>query len=268
MWKILRNLNINFYLIIIFVLLALAASSFYYQKIGIPRAEKAVLSQADINFMEKQKVAVVKEGAGISKYTQLSREVVEENIEIKEVPLMFSAKDIVSSKESLINKFAREDFSAGEQIIRSKLAEEARLYRDFDRLKEYCVSNLVADKADKGSLVDLVVNYGTGDYDVLLPKRRIVDMLSNMEGKDRTYTMVFEVDEIDYRDLELAQQLGSLEIRLYIDESQPASLKTFDFDSAINKLQIKGNTDKSKNTGDSERKISPDNQSEDGFSQQ
>ena len=52
------------------------------------------------------------------------------------------------------------------------------------------------------------------------------------------YTLVLALNEEEYRDLELAKTLGKLETRLYLDESQPASKKTFNYEIQLNKSKI------------------------------
>lgn len=240
----LKQLNINFYLLIVTLLLTLAASGFYYQKYSIPKyiskAKAEVLIQSDISAMPKQSVLVVKEGCVIGTMTQFTPEVLQEKIEVKEIPTIFLIEGAINSTSSVENKYAKYELSAGQQITQNLLSDQKRLFTNYDRLKEFEVTNLVLSRAGKGSLVDLIINYDDGDYDVVLIKKYIVDIKTNESGKN---FMVFEVDEIEYRDLQLAQKLGNFEIRLYLDEDQPASAKTFRYEKAINRAKIAPNAD-------------------------
>jgi hypothetical protein len=75
---------------------------------------------------------------------------------------------------------------------------------------------------------------------VVVPKTKVRKIYKS-ESKDGTissYTLIFSLDELSYRDVLLASKLGYLETRLYIDESQKASEKTFNYSVQSKKIPL------------------------------
>src|SRR5690606_19539751 len=111
-------------------------------------------------------------------------------------------------------------------------------YEDYDRMKEYSIYNTVAGQVAAGNIVDVIVNYDDGTYDVVLAKKKIKNIryqgsvahdgtLTLESGTTAAATVVFDVDEVEYSDLEASRQKGRFEVRIYLDEDQPASAVTF-----------------------------------------
>ena len=152
-----------------------------------------------------------------------------------------------------------EDLRQNEQVNKSSLSDEEVWFGRYERIKEYIVKTIVAEEVEEGNLVDLIVNYGDGDYDVVLSKVKVKKLLKgNVMGsdtetresslyRDNEYMVTFGVDEIDYRDLIAAEKLANLiaekhetegyfELRLYIDNDQPPSMKTFNYETKYKKM--------------------------------
>lgn len=164
---------------------------------------------------------------------------------------------------------ALEDLRYGEQISLGSINKDKKQFEDYDRMKEYPIRSIVAGEVKTGNYVDVVVSYNNGDYDVVVAKKKVLKLIetdvdpsktqtqqepqknntigaapSQEPNKPQTtqlkeYTMIISVNEEQYRDMELAKQIGSLETRLYFDESQPPSKTTFNYDSAMKKSQHK-----------------------------
>jgi len=230
--------------------LVIAGLIFYYNNIVIPnvqqKTELQVRRDIDLNAMPKVKTAIVTGNQGIARYTLITEDIADSCISIVEIPEKYAAKNVVTDKSQLINKVAKEDLRPGEQILNDSLSQDVKWFKDFERLKEFEVYGIVAGEVKSGNIVDILVNYGNGDYDVVVPKIKVHKLLegSGRDGNNskahpgESYKIILSVDEDQYRDLEIAKKLGVLETRLYIDESQPTSAKTFVYEKAVEKLNI------------------------------
>jgi len=254
------------------ICLILSAIIFYYNNIKIPkvikRVENEVKRKIDVEAMPKRQVAVIIDKNGIDKYTTLTDEIIKNKIQVKEVPVPFIVEGAVSDFKFLKDKVTKEDLRYGEQIHYNSLSDKSNWYDDNDRLKEYRVKNLVADTVCEGNLVDVIINYENGDYDVVLSKTKVIKIVSPFDSEskegsqdegqefdknnpakrtdeDMEFLVVFSVNsEEDYKNLNLASKLGYFETRKYVDEKQKASKKTFDYEWAIKKLGLKEITSK------------------------
>lgn len=213
------------------ICILISAIIFYYQSIKIPKVQKEVKQQVDINAMPKKRVAVVSKNGPITKYTQINDEIIKEKIVMEEIPSDYTVPGVVIDTDLIKKKVAKEDLRPGEQITEESLSTEQKWYGDYDRLKEYNIRTMVAGEAQQGNIVDILVNYGNGSYDVVVPKTKIRKLIKDVD-KDKgteTYTTIIAVNEEMYRDLQLASKLGALETRLYVEENQKASTKTFNY---------------------------------------
>ena len=208
---------------------------FLYNNVIIPRMilakEKAVRAEIDVNAMPRKQVAVVKDKDGITKYTVLTDQIIDQKIELIAIPEKFVVKGAAIDLDMIKEKITKEDLRLGEQIVSDSLSNDKKWFGNYERLKEYEIKSIVADEVKPGNIVDIAVSYGNGKYDVVVPKIKVRKLITveDKEKKKNKYTIIIAVDEVMYRDLELAGKLGSLETRLYLDESQPASPKTFDY---------------------------------------
>lgn len=230
-------------------LILLAGIIYYFLNIRIPQissqVEEKVRREIDVNAMPKVRVAVVADESGIPKYTQINDEIIKEKIKYVEIPQPYVAQGAVFDTDIIKGKVTKEDIRIGEQIIADSFSTEKKWFGDYDRLKEYAVKSIVAGEVRAGNIVDLVVSYDNGRYDVVVPKTKIRKLIkgdlrtgSTTEGgvsevstDNEKYTIIVAVDEVAYRDLELASKAGKIETRLYIDEAQPASKKSFNFNA-------------------------------------
>lgn len=255
--------NREVYIPLIVFLLLLTATTFYYGNIKLPKElrdqEERLRQEIDVNAMPVVLTAIVKDPKGIPKYTKLTEKLIEERIEWVEVPEKFALQRGARSNIDLIGKVAMEDLRQNEQVNKSSLSDEEVWFGRYERIKEYIVKTIVAEEVEEGNLVDLIVNYGDGDYDVVLSKVKVKKLLKgNVMGsdtetresslyRDNEYMVTFGVDEIDYRDLIAAEKLANLiaekhetegyfELRLYIDNDQPPSMKTFNYETKYKKM--------------------------------
>lgn len=240
----------------------LAGIMFYYNNVKLPGVEKDMEAklrrEIDVNAMPKTKVAVIADKNGITKYTELTQKILKEKVKYIEIPTKYVAIGSITDFSLIIGKIAKEDLRYGEQVAIESLSSEKKWFGEYQRLKEYSVSSIVADEVKSGNIIDLLVSYGDGTYDVVVPKLKVIKLIMEAEGQqtkktsDSTtdegqstsfsgthkYTLILAIDEECYKDLELAKTLGKLETRLYLDESQPASMKTFNYEIAINKAKV------------------------------
>lgn len=225
-------------------LVMLSAVAFTYNTIILPKAvedaQNRLKLQIDENSMPKVKAAVITAASPIAKYTVLTDAVIQSSVKIIEMPEKYAAANHIKDIGSMRGKICKEDLRPGEQIVMDSLSSEEKWFSEQQRLKEYTISGIVAGEVKTGNIVDILVNYNNGTYDVVVPKIKVYRMLDAVRNdvqkaeqaqaarQQTQYTLIFAVDEQQYADMELASKLGKLETRLYIDESQPPSVRTFD----------------------------------------
>lgn len=271
-----KKIMTNEYIIsgIVFLLI-LSIVFFYFNNFKLPKVinetEAKVRQEVDVEAMPKVLVATVTDPEGIGKYTELTDKLIDEKIQLVEVPEPFAIHHGVSSLEELRGMVLKQDFRVGEQISKFALTEASKWYGRYDRLKEYHVKTIVADTVQVGHLVDVIIHYGNGDYDVLLSKVEVRGLIRGTETglepdetnpwnlyRDNDYLVTFAVDEKDYMNMKLAENLskvvsltyqrnlsdtqanafnGFFELRAYIDEDQPESVITFNYDKRLKQLE-------------------------------
>ncbi|MCD5410713.1 MAG: hypothetical protein LRZ93_03540 [Clostridiales bacterium] len=231
-------------LVIAVAFIIIAALIYYYNNIKIPQikelVENRVRMEIDVTAMPTKKVLVVKSEKGLAKNTKISLEIIEEHFEVLEIPIKFVARNTTGDIEALLGKVSTQNLSYGQQLIADFFIEHERKYGDSHRLKEYSVFNLVDGNVKAGNLVDIIVDYQNGDYDIVVSKIKIESISNRVidEQESKGYVIVMAVDEVQFRDLSLAEKIGVLKTRLYIDDEQKASDVTFDHIVAMEKLLI------------------------------
>ncbi|MGV8145847.1 MAG: hypothetical protein ACLKAK_03240 [Alkaliphilus sp.] len=225
----------------------IAALIYYYNNIKIPQikelVENEVRIEIDVMSMPTKKVYVVKSEKGLAKHTEISLEIIEEHFEVLEIPIKFVARNTTSNVEDILGKLSTQNLSHGQQLIGDFFIDPERKHGDSHRLKEYSVFNLVDGNVKTGNIVDIVVDYENGDYDIVVSKIRVRSVSNNTRNTgdaqdEKEYIIVLAVDEVQFRDLALAEKLGVLKTRLYIDGDQAESDVTFNHIVAMEKLLI------------------------------
>lgn len=196
------------------------------------------IQQVDLTAQPQTQVPVVKPGVKIAKYTQLTQQIVDQNIVMVPVPVSLAVDNASLDASMLVGRVVKGDLVGNTQISEDMLEDSAAWFGEYDRLSDYTVNNTVGGQVKEGNIVDVIVAYGNGDYDVVAAKKKITNIMptgavattSDTDGgvnlSDKN-DMVFAVNEQEYANLELAKKVGTLRVRIYMDESQPASKVTF-----------------------------------------
>ncbi len=237
--------NRRVHLVFAVFLVILSATVYFYENIRIPKLTKDVQAELrmeiDVNAMPKTSVAMVIDPEGIAKYTEITEEILDKKIKLVEVPTKFVPEGAVIDLSMILGKITKEPLRKGEQLILDSFSIEEKWFDEFERLKEYSIKSTVADTLKSGNIVDILVVYGNGDYDVVVPKVKIKKLvksdITNSDG-NKSVQIVIPVNEVDTRDMIAASQLGEFDVRIYLDESQSASPKTFDYEKAKEQLQL------------------------------
>lgn len=258
-------------LLIALMLVVISGILFYYNEIKIPRiaeqAKESLRFEIDETSMPKGKIWIVSNPMGIAKYTEMTEEIIREYASLVEIPIKYIVDGAIGEMEMIKGYITKDNLRYGQQLLADHLYSDQDWYGEADRLKEFRVTSLVANEVKGGNIVDVLVHYGNGDYDVVVSKikvRRIIEELGE-EGleKEAGYIIILAVNEAQYRDLTLASQLGNLETRLYLDIEQSPSPLTFNYQKAMElngltagkeKLGI-GNINDAEGTGINDNKI-------------
>lgn len=234
----------NFVNQIILLLISLSVLAAVYSFVIIPAVKKNEEEKYK-NFLQEQTsdylpVLIYKDKTILLPGT-LINETMRTKFEILKVP-KFCLIDCSTNDFSQIDGMTlRYPVSYGQQIASTMLDSVNPLQNGDERLKEFKIKSLVGETASQGNIVDIIVKYKNGEYDVVVPNIAIYSILNteNIENQNKRsvyykdekgyYTVLFAVNEVQYKDLEAAAQLGELETRLYVSSGQTPSDKTFDY---------------------------------------
>jgi len=237
-------------LVIILLVAGYTGVFYYYENVSVPAREKEAVElykqQVGFEYTTMKPVARMKKNVGIDKYTVIDQAMVDEYVEFVQMPLVVAEAGVIETKEELVNKVTKEEITPGEIILKEALEDNQVWFGDYDRIKDYKIKTNLSGTLKEGMLVDIIVVYANGDYDVVVPKQKVlklVDLAESGPNVDKTKGS-FEIlvsipNENDYRDMVLADTMGVFELRRYHDVGQPASEKTFDYKKmlAVKKLE-------------------------------
>ena len=142
--------------------------------------------------------------------------------------------DYVSDFEDICGLQLKYAICRGQQVSYQNFKEFLKDAEGNERLKEFRISSLVAGQAQPGRFADILLSYPDGSTAVVVPKIQIYDIQRDPEtngafiqDENECYTAVFAVTDEEYRDLVDAGKEGVLDLRIYIDQTQDASQKTY-----------------------------------------
>lgn len=122
----------------------------------------------------------------------------------------------------------------GQQVSFNNFKDFIKSGSSDEKLKEFYICSLVAGQAMPGRYVDILLRYPDGRSAVVVPKVQIYDIQSDAEtkgaalkDKNISYTAVFAVNDNEFDDLINACREGTLDIRVYMDDAQKASVKSY-----------------------------------------
>ena len=161
-------------------------------------------------------------------------EAVEACFEKVQMPLGCVTSDYVGNFEDICGLQLEYTICKGQQVSFRNFKDFLKDSDGSERLKEFEIVSLVAGQALPGRFADILLKYPDGSTAVVVPKIQIYDIQLNTEGslksdknKEKGYTVVFAVNEEEYDSLINAVKEGVLDIRIYIDEKQAPSEKTY-----------------------------------------
>lgn len=218
---------------LLFVVVALVAG--IYTFVVIPSVKKDMQKDFDARLAQElmsYKQVLIYDGATPLLEGSVITEINRANFKIVDVPKAALTSDYVSSFDDIIGCEVYYTICGGQQVSYSNFTQFESVNDPDERLKEFKIAGLVADHAMIGNYVDVLVCYEDG-YDVVVPKVQIYDIAIDQKNgtyeKDNNdmYTIVISVTEAEYSDLIHAKEDGVLDIRIYHDENQAASMKTY-----------------------------------------
>lgn len=148
-----------------------------------------------------------------------------------------------SAIQTIAGKVVKTKIEPGSIITYASLGEGEDVAVDsFKKQIQLKVENTVGVNLKTGKYVDIITKYENGEYDIVASKIIIDSVISTgvVEQTDESSTqevkavtdgvILVSLNDREYRDIELAQRLGKLSIRLYKSVEQYASAVTFDYD--------------------------------------
>ncbi len=258
-------------------LLLMAVVFIFVSQIYIPNERKKITDELKGQYA-LQSVFIAKDE--IAKGISISQQLFDQGtIAIENIPTTFIAKDegqalVYANSEytggnadsitsTIIGKEALRDIGKGE-ILTYTSFDSTKVLQPDHALKQVMVSvkNDAGDVLKTGKYVDIVVKYLNGDYDIVVPKI-LVDKVVVTKGTSedpaqqaealKTPEILIAVNEVQYRDLEIAKRLGELSIRMYTSPKQYPALQTFNYNKIVETIKNLNNAGEQKDAeGDAE----------------
>lgn len=142
-----------------------------------------------------------------------------------QMPLGCVTSDYVSEFEDIKGLQIEFTICKGQQISYNNFKEFLKDADGNERLKEFSINSLVAGQAIAGRFADILLKYPDGSMSVVVPKIQIYDIKDT--GDKDGYIAVFAVNENEHSDLIEAVKEGVLDVRIYLDDMQEPSEKTY-----------------------------------------
>ena len=160
-------------------------------------------------------------------------EAVETCFEKVQMPLGCVTSDYVGNFEDICGLQLKYTICKGQQVSSQNFKEFLKDGDGTERLKEFQIKSLVAGQAMPGRFADILLKYPDGSSAVVVPKIQIYDIQqedigSSAKNKNEDgYTVVFAVNEEEHNSLTEAVKEGLLDIRIYVNDEQLPSEKTY-----------------------------------------
>lgn len=142
-----------------------------------------------------------------------------------QMPLGCVTSDYVSEFEDIKGLQIEFTICKGQQVSYNNFKEFLKDADGNERLKEFSINSLVAGQAIAGRFADILLKYPDGSMSVVVPKIQIYDIKDT--GDKDGYIAVFAVNENEHSDLIEAVKEGVLDVRIYLDDMQEPSEKTY-----------------------------------------
>lgn len=142
-----------------------------------------------------------------------------------QMPLGCVTSDYVSEFEDIKGLQIEFTICKGQQVSYNNFKEFLKDADGNERLKEFSINSLVAGQAMAGRFADILLKYPDGSMSVVVPKIQIYDIKDT--GDKDGYIAVFAVNENEHSDLIEAVKEGVLDVRIYLDDMQEPSEKTY-----------------------------------------
>ncbi|MBR3838168.1 MAG: hypothetical protein IKJ75_00385 [Clostridia bacterium] len=225
----------NYILKIALLFVVIALVSGIYTFIVIPSVRKDMQKQFDEKIamqLKSYRQVLVYNGATPLLEGSVITEVNRENFTLIQMAKDAITSNYVTSFDDVIGCEVKYTICSGQQVSYENFTDFISTNDADERLKEFKIAGLVAEHAMIGNYVDIIVSYADG-YDVVVPKVQIYDIaidgehgeyIRDDEGK---YTIVVSITEAEHNDLIHASNDGILDIRIYHNEKQEPSVKTY-----------------------------------------
>lgn len=151
-------------------------------------------------------------------------EAVQTHFEKVQMPVGCVTSNYVSDFEEIYGLKLEYAICKGQQVSYNNFKAFLKDAEGNERLKEFEINSLVAGQAMPGRYADILLKYPDGSIAVVVPKIQIYDI---QRSEDEAYIAVFAINEEEHTDLVEAIKEGLLDIRIYLDEMQEASQKTY-----------------------------------------
>lgn len=276
-----RNIVSNYApIFIVLVLLAsIVGGYFYFQQVVIPTEVNEAVNKVEESYMaSRTTVLALKPEATIPKYTELTKEIIEANFELRTmdvnnlIPGSIQSSDYETAITMIEGKLAAYDLLSNQVIGESLLIEKEQWYEGYERIEDYRFNTIVGDTVKAGDYIDVKVNFEDGTSAIVYSKAKViaVNFIADSNGNvsmsiPNPYIVLLNVeDPITSRNLELAEKVGTFEASLYYNEAQLPSDETFDYKATLEHYKINQfTTESQESTSEENTSVSTDTEDND-----
>ena len=250
-----RNILSNYapMIVVLLLLISIIGGYAYFQQVVIPNEVNDAVTSVEDNYMaSRTTVLALKADTTIPKYTELTKEVIEANFELRTmdinniIPGTIESNDYEKAVSAIEGKLAAYDLLSNQVVVESFLIEKEQWYEGYERIEDYRFNTIVGDTVKAGDYIDVKVNFEDGTSAIVYSKAKViaVDYIADSNGNvsmsiPNPYIVLLNVeDPVTSRNLELAEKVGTFEASLYYNDAQLASEETFDYKATLDHYKI------------------------------
>lgn len=206
--------------------LTLVGAAFYEDRVRIPRMlaarEDELRAELDLAQLSHASVLAVKRDRTLPRGTLLAGDALEA-LEVVERPEVFLPERVLHAPEDASGQIATADLAGGEVVTPGCLRPADNRLEGYFRLVSVPVRSSLLGALSPGRDVDLLAHFEDGSYEVLVSKTPVRSVRIEPSGKA---SVLVPLDDAEQRLVERLRATAHFSARLYLDATQPASLRT------------------------------------------
>ena len=203
--------------------LLLAALSYYYQAVDLPRKiqeqESRLRATFDLCAMEHDTVLMLKKGASLEKGAAIDRAALESLEEVAR-PIAFLPEVYLTKADQILGLIVERQVNGGEILVPQSFKQQDNRQEGYYRLVSVSLRSNLLGELVEGKNVDVLAHRDDGTYEILVSKTPLMQVGLSKTGQTE---IIIPVDDYEQRLIEGVRDTVSFSARLYLDSTQPAA---------------------------------------------